>query len=185
MKNTNYLLVMLCILILGCKDKNLDAAKATELIMEEKEFPKILDHDIFCGDPAHAKRMLDAGFEEKGFVSIMHVRTLNDIGKPFITFKHAAKPYLLPTPPEDRNYKIQKVKIGTEEFDKVLDVSISSDGKKAIATYSTNWRTNIFAELRNGIPKRKEHKAYFILTDQGWKKVKVQDFELLELNLTR
>lgn len=182
MKKINYILIAVCISISACTDKTLDAAKAAELIKQSHYYPRVLNDYIFCGDPVHAKRMLDAGFEEKGYVSILKVKTYRDIDKPWIVFKDASKPYLLSTSKEDRKFKIQKVKTGTEEFDRIVDVKISSDGKKAIATYRTIRHNNIFASLRNKPRvKKQEDKAYFLLNDKGWELVNVQDFEMLEL----
>ncbi|KQX00743.1 hypothetical protein [Flavobacterium sp. Root420] len=181
MKNLKHIIIAMSIFIAGCTNKKLDAEKATELIKNLNHYPKNLEYEIFCGDPVHAKRMLDAGFEEKGFVSIVKVQETKDIGKPFIVFKDASKPFFLPTSLEDRKHKIQKVKIGDEVFDRIIDLTISSEGKSAIATYITIWNTNIFAVLAPWKKRTYEYKAYFLLIENEWKIVDRKDFEILEL----
>lgn len=181
MKKVNHILIIACIILVGCTNKNLDKTKASELIINDNSYPRVLDYDVFCGDPTHAKRMFNAGLEEKGFVSVVLNQKLKDLGKPLIVFKDSSAPYFLPTPKEDRANEIQKVKMGTEYFDHITDIKINSEGKKAIVTYTTKLDYTIFASLwHNPLKKVRENKAYFLLTQQGWAIVKRKEFELLE-----
>lgn len=179
MKNFKNIIITICILVSGCADNNLDVIQATELIRKSNEYPKVIEHYIFCGDPAHASKALDAGLEEKGLVTIVKFQKLRDVGKPLVIFKDKADPYLLPTSDKDRTDNIQKLKIGTEEFNKVTNVKVSADGKKAIAAYKTIWHTNVFAALQQPLKKKEERKAYFLLTQNGWEIVTAAEFELL------
>ena len=39
------------------------------------QFPKVVDYDIFCGDPVHARKVFDAGLEEQGLVVVQNVNS--------------------------------------------------------------------------------------------------------------
>ncbi|WP_348823358.1 hypothetical protein [Flavobacterium aestuarii] len=165
---------LLCILavsimITGCHTRTLDEESATALILEKNHYPKIVDHDIFCNDPVHAYTIFKSGLIKQGFVKVLQSKKFGDT-IPFVSFTAAAKPYLLPTPPEDKIYKIQRVKIADEEFGAIAAIRIMSSGTKAIVTYSTIRRKNVFAKaVKNGVKDTLKHEIYFIQTDDGWR----------------
>lgn len=168
MKKLPYILAMVILIITGCQPKKLDEKLATALILEKNHYPTIVDHDIFCGDPAHAYTIFKSGLVEKGFVKVLQTRKFGDTTA-FVSFTSAAKPYLLSTPKDDKINKIQRVKVADEEFGAIVAIRIMSSGNKAIVEYSTIRKKNVFAAaIKNGLKDTLFHKVYFIRTDDGW-----------------
>jgi len=168
MKKLPCILATVILIITGCQPKKLDEKLATALILEKKHYPIIVDHDIFCGDPAHAYTIFKSGLVEKGFVKVLQSKKLDDTTS-YISFTTAAKPYLLSTLKDDRISKIQRVKVADEEFGAIAAIRIMSSGSKAIVEYSTIRKKNIFAvAIKNGLKDTLFHKVYFIRTDDGW-----------------
>ncbi|MDX6192069.1 hypothetical protein SGQ83_22205 [Flavobacterium sp. Fl-318] len=168
MKNLSYILATMILTITGCQPKKLDEKLATVLILEKNHYPTIVDHDIFCGDPAHAYTIFKSGLVEKGFVKVLQTKKISDTTA-FVSFTPAARPYLLPTPAADKKHKIQRVKVADEEFGAIAAIRIMSSGNKAIVEYSTIRKKNVFAAaIKNGLKDTLFHKVYFIRTDDGW-----------------
>jgi hypothetical protein len=171
MKKLPYILNAIILLMTGCQPKKLDEKLATALIKEEYHFPKILDYDIFCDDPAHAYTIFKSGLVEKGFVKVLQSKKFGDTIS-FVSFTTASKPYLLPTPTADKRYKIQRVKVADEVFGTIAAIRIMSSGNKAIVEYTTIRRKNVFAAaIKNGLKDTLTHEMYFIRTDDGWQLV--------------
>ncbi len=164
-------IILIVGLISGCSSKELSREEASRIIKKEMQFPKVVDYDILCGDPVHARKVIGAGLEEKGLVTVQRTQKLKDIGKPLISFTEKAKPYLLPTPEKDKKFEIQKVKIAEEEFVNVTGIQMSEDDKNAIAEYTTAYKnvSDFSALINRDYNKPDTHKAYFALYDDGWR----------------
>ncbi|TEB40467.1 hypothetical protein D0809_30460, partial [Flavobacterium circumlabens] len=93
MKKLSYILTIVILIITSCQPKKLDEKLAATLILEKNHYPAIVDHDIFCGDPAHANTIFKSGLLEKGFVKVLQTRKFGDTTS-FVSFTSAAKPYL-------------------------------------------------------------------------------------------
>ncbi|MCV9926303.1 hypothetical protein OIU83_01460 [Flavobacterium sp. LS1R49] len=168
MKKLPFILTAVILIITSCQPKKLDEKLATELIIDKKRYPKIVDHDIFCNDPAHAYTIFKSGLVEKGFVKVLQSKKFGDTTS-FVSFTSAAKPYLLPTTADDKISKIQRVKVANEEFGAIGAIRIMSSGNKAIVEYTTIRRKNDFAAaMKNGLRDTVNHEAYFLRTDDGW-----------------
>jgi hypothetical protein len=168
MKKLSYILTTVILMFAGCQSITLDEKLATALILEKYHYPIIVDHDIFCGDPAHAYTILKSGLVEKGFVKILQTKKFGDTTA-FVSFTPAAKPYLLPTPATDKKHKIQRVKVADEEFGSIEAIRIMNSGNRAIVKYTTIRKKNIFATaIKNGLKDTLTHEIYFIRTDDGW-----------------
>lgn len=168
MKKLPYILTLVILIITGCQPKKLDTKLATALIKEKNHYPTIVDHDIFCGDPAHAYTIFKSGLIEKGFVKVLQTKKFGDTTA-FVSFTSAAKPYLLPTPAADKKHKIQRVKVADEEFGAIKEIRIMSSGNKAIVEYTTIRRKNVFAVvIKNGLKDTLSHEVYFIRADEDW-----------------
>jgi len=180
MKNLSYILATMILIITGCQPKKLDEKLATALILEKNHYPTIVDHDIFCGDPAHAYTIFKSGLVEKGFVKVLQTKKFGDTTA-FVSFTLDAKPYLLPTPAADKKHKIQRVKVADEEFESIKEIRIMSSGNKAIVEYTTIRRKNIFvAAIKNGLKDTLTHQVYFIQSDDGWQLLdKKEEIEFL------
>lgn len=179
MKNTLLTLFAALILIAGCSDdkRELNREEAMNLIKQEAKYPKVVDYDIFCGDPEFAKKVLDAGLETQGLLTVQRTQKLGDVGKPIIQLSSKAQPYLLPTPEKDKSSNIQKVKLAEEELKEVTGIKMMEDGKTAIAEYTTTF-SNVtpFSELVNtDFKKENTRQATFSLYDDGWRLEKKKD----------
>ncbi|RUT68505.1 hypothetical protein D0817_20465 [Flavobacterium cupreum] len=169
MKKLSYILTIVILIITSCQPKKLDEKLAATLILEKNHYPAIVDHDIFCGDPAHANTIFKSGLVEKGFVKVLQTRKFGDTTS-FVSFTSAAKPYLLPTPTSDKISKIQRVKVADEVFGSITAIRIMSSGNKAIVEYITIRKKNIFAAaIKNGLKDTLTHEVYFIRNEDGWK----------------
>ncbi|TRX30648.1 hypothetical protein FNW52_19800 [Flavobacterium sp. ZT3R18] len=168
MKKLSYILTTVILMMTGCQPKTLDEKLATAIIKTKNHYPTIVDHDIFCNDPVHAYTIFKSGLVEKGFVKVLQSKKFGDTTS-FVSFTAAAKPYLLPTPKDDKIYKIQRVKVADEEFGAIAAIRIMSSGNKAVVTYNTIRRKNVFAAaVKNGLRDTLNHEVYFIRTDDGW-----------------
>src|SRR5688500_11001361 len=103
-------------LVIGCNSKELNREEALQIIKKEKQYPKVIDYDIYCGDPQFARKLVDAGLEKEGLITLQRVQKLSNVGEPIIQFTDKAQPYLLTTTAEDKANNIQKVKIAEEEL---------------------------------------------------------------------
>ncbi|MGH2642971.1 MAG: hypothetical protein ACRDE2_03405, partial [Chitinophagaceae bacterium] len=157
--------------------------KAFRIIEEAKLYPRLVDYDIFCADPSHARKILEVGLEEKGVQSVDRTQKLKDIGNPLIHFTEKAAPYLLPTSEEDRISKIQKVKLADEILDKITGIKTTHNGKSAVVEYTTICENiSPFAVLlKRDLHQPQKNKIYMSLYDDGWRIEKKPGFEFLEI----
>jgi len=171
MKNLLFTLLLAGVTISGCNQApKLSKAEALQIINKELNYPRVIDYEIFCSDPAHAKSLLDAGLEADGLVTVQKTQKLKDIGEPLIQFTVKAEPFLLPTPEKDKALDIQKVKVADEDLN---DISISQDSenKNAVWVEYTAVYKNItpFSVLmKRNLNEQVSHKVQFSLTDSGW-----------------
>lgn len=170
------LIILIASLITGCSSKELSREDASRIIKQEMQFPKVVDYDIFCGDPAFAKKVLDAELEAQGLLTVLRTQKLGDVGKPIIQFTDKAQPYLLPTPEKDKSINIQKVKLAEEQLKEITGIKMMDDGKSAVAEYTTSYKNvTPFSSLVNtNFSKEDKHQAYFALYDDGWRLEKKQ-----------
>jgi len=171
-KNTLFILGAAWLVLLSCSNnRELSREEAMNLIRQEMRYPKVIDYDIYCGDPEFAKRVLDAGLEAQGLVNVQRTQKLRDVSKPIIQFSGKAQPYLLSTPEKDKAINVQKVKLADEELQEVTGVKITNDGKSAVAEYTTTYKNvTPFSTLVNTNFKEKDTRtANFSLYDDGWR----------------
>jgi hypothetical protein len=173
MKNVLFAFFAVCTLLTACSDDNKDLSReeAMNLLKQQTTYPKVVDYDIFCGDPAFAKKVLDAGLEAQGLLIVRRTQKLSDVGKPIIQLSPKAEPYLLPTPEKDKSINIQKVKLAEEQLKEVTGIKMMNDGKSAVAEYTTTYKNvTPFSSLVNtDFSKEDTHEAYFALYDDGWR----------------
>lgn len=169
MKKLTIILFSIPLLLAGCSKKELSREEALSLIKQDKQYPKVVDYEIYCADPKFAKKVLDAGLEENGLLTVQRTQKLSDVGKPIIHFSEKAAPYLLTTSEKEQSINVQKVKLADEELAEVTGVKTSNDGKSAVVEYTTAYK-NItpFADLvKRDLTKQETYKAYFSLYDDG------------------
>lgn len=171
MKNLLFTLLLAGITLSGCNHApELSKDEALQIINKELHYPKVIDFDIFCSDPAHAKSLMNAGLVADGIVTIQKAQKLKDIGEPLVQYTVKAQPYLLPTPDKDKALDIQKVKIADEEV-KDLSISQDSENKNIVWVEYTSVYKNItpFSVLmKRNLNEQVSHKVQFSLTDSGW-----------------
>jgi hypothetical protein len=167
--NRQIILFLAVLLSTGCSNKpKLEKEKALQLIAIEFKYPRVIDYEIYCSDPAHAKKLLDAGFAANGLVTIKKTQKLKDMGSPLIGFTDKAKPYVLPTRDKDKKLDIQKVKIAEEV---ITDVTIvATEGQYKTVEYTTGYKniTPFSTLLNTDFKKPKKHTVHFTSSDNGW-----------------
>lgn len=170
MKNTLNLLVAL-LLFASCSSNDLDREKAFKLLQENKTYPKVIDQEIYTGDPAYAKKVLEAGLEESGLVAVQRTRKIMDIGKPIVYFTDKAKPYVLPQTQEDKESAVWRVKIADEVLEEVTGIQLLEGGKNAVVEYQTAYKniTPFFKLAKYSLTGKNSRKANFSLYDDGWR----------------
>lgn len=139
-----------------------------QLITTQLKYPKVMDYDIYCSDPAHAKKLLDAGVEANGLVTIQKIQKLKDMGNPLIGFTDKAKPYFLSTPDKDKKIDIKKVKIADEV---ITDITIiATEGQYITVEYTSGYKniTPFAALLKTDFKESKKHTVHFTSSDKGW-----------------
>lgn len=170
MKKLLFILLSVGSILSGCGTKELKKEEALQIINKELNYPHVVDYDIFCSDPKHAKNLLDAGLESNGMVTLQKTQKLKDIGKPLVQFTEKAKPYFLPTPDKDKALDVQKVKIADEE---VIDLSTTQDGENKITVwveYMTVYKniTPFSVLMKRNLNEPIPHKVQFSLSANGW-----------------
>jgi hypothetical protein len=184
MKKLTLLFSFFCLLTQACNsNKELSRDDALKQIKQERNYPKVIDFDIYCSDPMFGRKVLDAGLESAGLVTVQRTQKLADAGKPLVTFTQKAQPYLLPTPEKDKAVHAQKVKLAEEDIIEVTNIRTNKQGNKAVVDYTTTFK-NItpFVKLTtDDFTTKKTNKAYFGLGDQGWKLERKPDIDFMEL----
>ncbi len=141
MKKSTIILSIFFLLIVGCtSNKELSREEAFQLLQQSKQYPQLIDYDIYCGDPQQAKKVVDAGLESSGLLTVQRTQKLGDAGSPLIHFTDKAQAYLLPTPESDKSSNIQKVKLADEELVEVTGIKTGQSGKDAVVEYTTTYK---------------------------------------------
>ncbi len=168
----------------GCGSKELDKQTAFKVIKNELAYPRVLDYDVYCSDPAYIRKIINAGLEKENLVVIQHTQKLTDIGKPLIQFTDKAKPYLLPTLEKDKTLNVQKVKLANEDLTAITDIKNSKNGEIATIEYVTAYKdiTPFSVLLMPEFKEQKKHKTIFSLQDDGWHIEKKSATELMKLD---
>ncbi len=159
-----------CFLMAGCGSKKLSKKIAFELLQKQIPYPRVFEYDIYCSDPEHARRLLNAGLETQGLVNIQRKQKLMDVGKPLISFTEKAQPYLLPTLEKDKASYVQKVKLADEELVEVLYLEEEPISKRMMVEYTIAYKNvTPFATLVNvDFKAAQKRTAYLTLWDNQW-----------------
>lgn len=147
----------------------LEKEEAATIIREEKGYPKVFEYDLNMTDPQSARKLLDAGLEDEGLVTIDRKQKMIDIGKPLVHFTEKAKPYLIR---KDAKYdNVQVVKVADEDLKEITGIQLQEDGKRAIVEYTVMYKNlNPFSKLVDfDFSKPDTKRATLSLFDTGWK----------------
>ena len=171
MKKLVIILLSAGITLVDCTSSgNLNKEEALQILKKELNYPKVVDFDIYCSDPEYAKKLLDAGLEADGMVTVQKTQKLKNTGSPLVLFPEKAQSYLLPTQEKDKALDIQKVKIADEEIN---DIQINPDpeNKNTVwVEYSTVFKnvTPFSVLLKKDLTKPVSNKVQFTRAEQGW-----------------
>ncbi|WP_018615741.1 hypothetical protein [Segetibacter koreensis] len=182
MNKSPLILIIFCIITGSCHRTELSHDEALKQLKQEKDLSGVLGYDIYCSDPIYARKVLEAGLESAGLVTVQRTQKLVDAGKPLIVFTPKSQSFLLPTPDIDKATHIQKVKLADEDVIEVDNVRTNSSGDKALVEYSTAFKNvTPFAKLTTvDFNRTKTNKAYFVLSDEGWKLQKKPDVSYMD-----
>ena len=171
MKKLLFTLILAGVILSGCNPApKLSKDAALQIINKELKYPRVIDYDIFCSDPAHAKSLLDAGLETDGIVTVQKTQKLKDAGSPLVLFSQKAQQYLLPTPEKDKALDIQKVKIADEEIND-FQIDPDPENKNTVwVEYTTIFKnvTPFSVLMKRNSNEQVRHKIQFSLTDNEW-----------------
>lgn len=155
--------------LVACSQNKLGQDQAADIIRSGKSYPRAFEYEISTADPVVAKKLLDAGLEEDGMVTVDRSQKLKDVGRPLVHFTDKAEPYLLRI---DSHYKQdQIVKIADIDLGEITGIRMSEDNKKAVVEYTVVYK-NItpFAKLiHRDLTLPETQRAGLTLFDTGWK----------------
>ena len=167
-------LIFMIIPVMGCQtNQKPDKETVLKIINDDLNFPRTIDYEIFCSDPAHAKKLLNLKLDTTGMVTIQKTQKLKDIGSPLISFTEAAQPYLIQPTEKQRKLDIQKVKIAEETIDNIkLGNRSESNEKTTIPVTYTVICTHITpfsALMKRDLSKTITRSATLLFIDRKWK----------------
>jgi len=170
MKKIAILLLVVSNILTGCHSNKLDPDTATSIIRKDLGYPKILDYDIYCSDPNHLRKIINAGLETTGLAVVQKHQKLRDVGSSLILLTDKATPYLLPTSAKDKTLNIQKVKIADEDIADVTIVENGANENALLVEYTTTYInvTPFAALITPGLQRSKRHRAYFSFQGGNW-----------------
>lgn len=175
MKKLTLFTTLIILLHAGCSQEELSKAEALQTIKQKEAFPKPLDYAIYCSDPQFAKKLINAGLENKGLVTVQQTQKLDNAGEPLIRFTEKARTYLLSTPAAEKALDVQMVKIADEDIEEITGIKAEDDGKSALVEYTTIYKNATpFSALMPAdfTGKRMTRHARFSLTENGWELIK-------------
>lgn len=156
-------------LLASCSQTKLEKEEAASVIRAAKNYPKVYEYEINMTDPASAKKLLDAGLEEEGWVSVDKTQKLKDAGQPIVHFTEKAKPYLIRI---DKKYdNVQVVKVADMDLGEITGVQLQEDNKSATVEYTVIYKNvTPFAKLmKRDLSKTETQRARLDHFDTGWK----------------
>lgn len=171
MKKLLFILLSLGVALAGCNYAQTPTkAEVLQILNKELGYPKVVDYEIFCSDPEHARKLVEAGLETSGLIVVQKTQKLKDTGTALVQFTEKANPYLLPTPEKDKALDIQKVKIADEEISEII---VSADGENnntVWVEYSTVYKniTPFSVLMKKGLNEPAKRKVKLSLSENGW-----------------
>ncbi len=153
----------------SCTQLKLDKDQAAAVIRTAREYPKALEHDVNMTDPASARKLLNAGLEEEGLVTIDKTQKIIDIGKPIVHFTEKAKPYLIRIDPKYNNVEV--VKVADVDVGEITGIKVLEDKKSATVEYTLIYKniTPFSSLLEQDLSKPQTKRVSLSLFDSGWK----------------
>lgn len=159
----------------GCSQvSDLTQKEARKILVNELNYPRIVDYEIYCSDPEHAKKILNTTLEDEGFVEIIRMQKIGDIGKPLVRFTTKAKPYLLYVDEKQKSLDIQRVKIAEENITHITILKGGTDANTITVEYTTSYAeiTPFAVLLMNNKNESRKRKALFTWRNEKWLLIK-------------
>lgn len=156
-------------LLASCSQTKLEKEEAASVIRAAKNYPKVYEYEINMSDPASAKKLLDAGLEGEGWVTVDKTQKLKDAGLPIVHFTEKSKPYLIRI--DEKYDNVQVVKVADMDLAEVTGIKIQEDNKSATVEYMVAYK-NItpFAKLmQRDLSEKKTERTNLSYFDSGWK----------------
>lgn len=147
----------------------LEKEEAVSAIRAAKSYPKVYEYEINMTDPASAKKLLDAGLEAEGLVTVDRTQKLKDARQPIVHFTEKAKPYLIRI--DEKYDNVQVVKVADMDLAEVTGIQLQNDNKSATVDYTVAYK-NItpFAKLmKRDLSEKKTQRTSLSYFDTGWK----------------
>jgi len=156
-------------LLASCSQTKLEMEEAASVIRAAKNYPKVYEYEINMTDPASAKKLLDAGLEGEGWVTVDKTQKLKDAGQPIVHFTEKAKPYLIRI--DEKYDNVQVVKVADMDLGEVTGVQLQEDNKSATVEYTVVYKNvTPFAKLmKRDLSKTETQRARLDYFDTGWK----------------
>ncbi|MFT4152249.1 hypothetical protein [Parafilimonas sp.] len=161
--------VLALIFLSACHQIKLDKEEAAAIIRKEKGYPKVYDYGVNMTDPESARKLLNAGLENAGIVTIDRTQKLKDIGKPIVHFTDKAKPYLLHI---DETYNnVEVVKLADEDLGEITGIKLLENKKTATVEYTVVYKniTPFSKLIQRDLTKPQTEQATLSYFDTGWK----------------
>ncbi|NCI46681.1 hypothetical protein [Sediminibacterium soli] len=160
---------LVVLFLTSCSQLKLEKEEVASVIRTEKNYPKVYEYEINMTDPASARKLLDAGLEAEGLVTVDKTQKLKDAGQPIVHFMEKAKPYLLRI--DEKYDNVQVVKVADMDLAEVTSIQLQEDNKNATVEYTVAYK-NItpFAKLmKRDLSVKKTERASLFHFDTGWK----------------
>ncbi len=156
-------------LLASCSQTKLEKEEAASVIRAAKNYPKVYEYEINMTDPASAKKLLDAGLEGEGWVTVDKTQKLKDAGQPIVHFTEKAKPYLIRI--DEKYDNVQVVKVADMDLGEVTGVQLQEDNKSATVEYTVVYKNvTPFAKLmKRDFSQTETQRARLDYFDTGWK----------------
>ncbi|HNP24871.1 MAG TPA: hypothetical protein PKK99_08470 [Bacteroidia bacterium] len=156
-------------LMASCSQINLEKEEAASAIRAAKNYPKVYEYEINMTDPASARKLLEAGMETEGLVTIDKTQKLKDAGQPIVHFTEKAKPYLIRI--DEKYDNVQVVKVADMDLAEVTGIQLQEDNKSATVEYTVAYKNvTPFAKLmKRDLSEKKTERASLSHFDTGWK----------------
>lgn len=170
------LILLLGLTFLGCQNEKDTHEKFMSILQNEIPFPRIVDYDIFCSDPAYSRKLLSAGLEDEGWVTIQKTQRLKDLGQALITFTNKSEPYLVTTSELDKALGIQKVRVAEEDLGQIINIQQDYNLNLIEVEYTTVYKNlTPFASLVNQKDQvTQTRKAHFIFSEGILELIKIK-----------
>lgn len=164
------ILLMLALTSLAaCKKQVLNKDEVRSLLEKSGKYPIIHSHNIYTKDSEDGRKLLDAGLEKDGLVSVERNRKAGDNHAPVIEFSAIAKSFFL-APDKGQLSSVQKVKTAEEILDEITALKTNEKGDIAAASYTTKYiNVTPFAKLeKNDFNAGRQYTIKLKLTSKGW-----------------